>query len=153
MKLLLTIVTAFPLVGCSTDQDNKLWDSLDEADFEAAEEAINAGADVNFSLMGRPILFHAIRNNRVANVAFLVKHGADVGARTEFGRTPLHEAALYGYLEVARLLIEAKADVNARNPRGETPLFYAEKGLAIGPAHTEAHDQVAQLLRKHGATY
>ena len=90
-------------------------------------------------------------DNDVSDVRFLIEHGANVNSVTKFGRSPLHEAALYGRYDISKLLIEAGADVNARNPRGETPLYYAEVGLIAGPPHTLANDKVAELLRLHGA--
>jgi ankyrin repeat protein len=43
------------------------------------------------------------------------------------GATPLYNAASWGKLDVARLLIEKGADVNARNKSGKTPLAAAEE--------------------------
>ena len=56
-------------------------------------------------------------------------------------RTPLHLAAVNGNRDVAELLLASKADVNAKTNRGLTPL-----GLALDKDHQE----VAELLRRHG---
>ncbi|RMG03466.1 MAG: ankyrin repeat domain-containing protein, partial [Acidobacteria bacterium] len=46
----------------------------------------------------------------------------------------LHEAARYGYLEIARLLISSGANVNAKDQDGQTPLheaaWYGNSGVA-----------------------
>ena len=69
--------------------------------------------------------------------------GADVNAKNEAkgGFTPLHFAAASGYKEVVELLIEKGADVNAKSDGGTTPLFWA---------WVTKHDEIADLLRKHG---
>ncbi|NMC98223.1 MAG: hypothetical protein GYA62_00680 [Bacteroidales bacterium] len=135
----------------NNDQTALLINYLQLNDYKAAEVAVNNGADVNFTIMGRSILHQSVTDNDVTDVEFLIRFGANVNTKTNYGRTPLHEAALYGHYDVTKLLIAAGADVNARNPRGETPLFYAEVGLVLGPPHTPMNDKVATLLRSHGA--
>ena len=78
------------------------------------------------------------------NIEAVKKHlaaGADVNAKSNTGRTPLHWAAARGHKEVAELLIAEGADVNAKGDDGNTPL-----GTAILFKRTE----IADLLRKHG---
>ncbi|KAH9012842.1 ankyrin repeat protein [Lactarius deliciosus] len=58
------------------------------------------------------------------------------------GNSPLHLAAAYGHLEVARLLIGRNADVNAQNNNGFTPFLHASR--------MERHD-VMRFLLDHGA--
>ena len=56
-------------------------------------------------------------------VADCLNSGSSVNARTEYGRTPLHYAALRNRNpEVLTLLLETGADVNARDEGGATPL-------------------------------
>lgn len=130
----------------------QLFEALNDQHFADAERALLAGAKVDYRLVGRPLIFEYIRHDKLPAVRFLLDHGADIRATTEIGRrTPLHEAALYGHLEITRLLIERGADVNAKNVRGEPPLFYAEGGLIAGPRPTASHKEVAKLLRAHGA--
>ena len=128
-----------------------LFEALDKNDYVAAQEAIRNGADVNMTIAGLPLLSQSVSDNDLNDVEFLIENGADLNKKSRFGRTPLHEAALHGYYDIAELLINSGADVNATNPRGETPLFYAAQGLVFGPKHTAANDRIAELLRAHGA--
>lgn len=59
--------------------------------------------------------------------ARLIKAGADVNTRDEYGRTPLFSANV----EKAEVLIKAGADVNARDYKGNTPLHFAKDGESI----------------------
>jgi ankyrin repeat protein len=59
-------------------------------------------------------------------VEALLARGAGVNARNSTGATPLHDAALAGNADLARLLIEKGAQVDARDGEsGATPLHHA----------------------------
>ena len=89
--------------------------------------------------------------------------GVDVNARDEFGRTPLHWAAVLGHRKTAELLVKHGADVNAEDSDGRTPLYLLthgriEKKLELHLALRAYGQEVdgldtsgtAQLLRRHG---
>jgi len=69
----------------------------------------------------------------------LIKAGADVSAKNEDGKTPLHKAAVFGNLKGAILLIEAGANLMKKDNFGKTPLDYARSTM------------MTKLLKSHGA--
>ncbi len=66
----------------------------------------------------------------------LIKNGADVNERNEYGDTPLHRIRNF---EVAKLLIEHNVNINSSNIYGVTPIFNVR------------NLDIAQLFIKHGA--
>jgi len=77
-------------------------------------------------------------------VEFLIAKGADVNVTfdNENRYSALHVAVMKGYLEIIDVLVANGADVNAKTRYGKTPLQIAlNKG----------HNDIADLLRKHGA--
>jgi ankyrin repeat protein len=113
---------------------------------EIVEFLLSRGAEVNSpsrNAMRVMPLHSAIANQRSEIVKLLLEHGADVNATQADDFTPLHEAAQNGMADVTQWLIERGAHVNARlSSSGKTPL-----GLAI----EHRHEEVAELLTKHGA--
>jgi ankyrin repeat protein len=75
-------------------------------------------------------IHQVILDGRLSQLNLLInKLGCNVNEKDQYGRTPLHLAALsnqerYGY-RVARLLLQGSADVNATDPQQQTPLAYA----------------------------
>ena len=60
----------------------------------------------------------------------LLKRGARVNAKNEWGATPLIEAASYLPAEDIKLLIKHGANVNSQDNEGRTALMYASHRLA-----------------------
>ncbi len=114
---------------------------------EGVEILLGLGVDPNLSgrKRGRGGALHSIcwqgeDSDPEANAACeriiraLVAAGADVDARAEFGRTPIHEAVEgdWGNQTAVRVLAELGADVNARAGDDSTPLMAAAAGGAVG---------------------
>jgi uncharacterized protein len=62
-----------------------------------------------------------------AGVQLLLKHKAKLNVRGVGGRTPLHEAALAGHLEICETLLAAGAEVDARDDAQRTPWLDAAR--------------------------
>ena len=56
----------------------------------------------------------------------LIGRGANVDARDVWGKTPIHQAAYNGHLEVARLLIAKKCNASVISNEGARPQLLAK---------------------------
>lgn len=79
----------------------------------------------------------------------LLNHGADVEARDESWRRPLHRACGAANAELVRLLLRRGADANAIDYDGVSPLGWALQAAASRP-ELRPHRTV-QLLLNHGS--
>lgn len=84
----------------------------------------------------------AVARGDAAQVAALVRQGADPDTADRSGWTGLHQAAETGDLGLARVLLEAGAHPDLRSRARGTPLDVAERGGRL---------ELARLLRLFGA--
>jgi ankyrin repeat protein len=89
-------------------------------------------------------LHHAARRNQQEVARLLIKHGADVNCRDDFGNSPLYEAVRHGHHQMVRLLVNNGANINQGDKHGETVLHYA-----AAPAEEDL--EMLELLLKLGA--
>ncbi|XP_073153049.1 serine/threonine-protein kinase VIK-like isoform X2 [Henckelia pumila] len=87
------------------------------------------------------ILWHTHQNDAVAVRKHLNEDPYLVHARDYDNRTPLHVAAIHGWIDIAKCLLEYEADVNAEDRWKNTPLADAEGAKRSG---------VIELLKSHG---
>jgi hypothetical protein len=87
-------------------------------------------------------LVAAVARGDAAQVAALVRQGADPDAADRSGWTGLHLAADTGDAALARVLLDAGAHPDLRSRARGTPLDVAERG---------GRSEIARLLRLHGA--
>lgn len=119
----------------------------------------------------------ATENRQEAMIDFLLERGApaDISRVAYFGRleqvrrmldedpaqinfvgnygTALHQAALHGFVEIVRLLLERGADPQIPNRHGDSVLTMVRKarqGLAT-PSNLPAHAEIEEMLLRHGA--
>ncbi len=93
-------------------------------------------------LQGLTPLFIAAEKNSLAVAEFLIKQGANVNARDEYGWTPLSSAVKENHIEMIDLLLEHNADVNVKSDGGYTPLHMT----AIS-----GHEKIVPQLLRYGA--
>jgi ankyrin repeat protein len=127
-------------------QNNPLHSGVISGNFEMVRilieydpPAINARDGTGWTPLHWATEDHNFQDGSVLRL--LLEHGADINARCQIGRTPLHVATYNGALGVVRVLLEHGADVEAKNNDGQT---------ASQVAIEEGHDQVVKLLREHG---
>jgi len=77
-------------------------------------------------------LFVSWRRSKSGSNMVPVKLGCNINQVDNGGRTPMHDAAQWGFSECVSFLIQAKADINARAQNGQTPLHRATSGLHKG---------------------
>ena len=146
---------------------------------ELAELLLQHGAriDTKDGLYDADPLGWAAESKKEAMIDFLLERGAaaDITRVAYFGRleqvrrmldedpsqinlvgsygTALHQAALHGYIEIVRLLLERGADLQIPNRHGDpvlTMVRKARQGLAH-PSNLPAHAEIEELLVSHGA--
>ncbi|KAH9969677.1 ankyrin repeat protein [Russula dissimulans] len=85
----------------------------------------------------------------------LLKHDADINARDNWGRVPLHRVANPNtddhQLDVMQLLLDQGTDVNIQDNVGSTPLHHSSrwhKGIWFSSGGTV---EGSRLLLRHGA--
>jgi ankyrin repeat protein len=97
---------------------------------------------------GRAALHRAVTLDRRAITKLLLESGCNPDIRSEDtgsgheGGTALLDAAFWGHLDIAQMLIEHGTDVNARAKAGAVPLHEAAR---------LKHPEIVLLLLKHGA--
>ncbi|MBC8467887.1 MAG: ankyrin repeat domain-containing protein [Planctomycetes bacterium] len=135
---------------------------------EIIELLISNGADVY-------PLYLAVSMRDLDKVRRLIRDGADVNKRTQYGTTAIYIAAYAGFRDITELLIDKGADVNAEDSWDWTPLHSAAgkghrelaelliiKGANVNArdgagrtplwyAKDKGHDEIVELLRKHAA--
>jgi ankyrin repeat protein len=101
-----------------------------------------AGADINeVGNCGQTALMHAIQNEQVEVLSWLLVQGADLEARDEFGKTALMMAAEEGATECVRRLLEKgaipsqtdKTDTTDERTKATLKEINADNGLDIDP--------------------
>lgn len=69
----------------------------------------------------------AAREGQTGILSILLRTGFYVDSRDEKGRTPLHQCAIHGHIEAAKLLLSAGADVKSTDAEGTSVILAAVK--------------------------
>jgi ankyrin repeat protein len=91
---------------------------------------------------GTTPLHWAVHNSDSAGVDRLIKAGADVNAKNDYGSTPISEAVEAGNPVILEKLLKAGANPNSAGPDGMTPLMIVARNT---------NTKLAKLLLDHGA--
>jgi ankyrin repeat protein len=91
---------------------------------------------------GTTPLHWAVHRNDIATVERLIKEGANVNAKNDYGATPMSEAAANGNTEIIEKLLKAGADPDSPHADGQTALMVIARTTNV---------TAAKLLLDHGA--
>lgn len=86
---------------------------------------------VSFSVYGKPLTVELLE--------VLKEKGVNLLGPDQFGRTPLHYAAMDGNLACVKYLIKEGASVNAEDEQGFTPLFF------VPPYHLSRSEKAVEM--------
>jgi ankyrin repeat protein len=141
IRYLVYLVVAVASFSSSAGSYDDFFIALKRDDGQAVSALLNRGFDPNtVDPKGHTGLFLALREGSLkAARALLDWPATKVETRTSDDESPLMMAALKGYTEIARKLVERDADVNKT---GWTPLHYAA---------TSGHPAIIELLLEHHA--
>jgi ankyrin repeat protein len=93
---------------------------------------------------GQTLALHAVLENQIEILRFLIERGADLNKGDDDGFTPLHAAALENNINATEIILEAGANVEIVDNYGNTPLSKA--------VYSYRDDlSVISLLLKYGA--
>ncbi len=128
-----------------------LLEAVDESDYDKALDAFDLKVIPNPNLKTKDgeTLIQKLANRTSGSptigakiVKLLIEKGAKIEVKDELNRTPLHYAAIKGWLEIARVLLQSKADPNLKDKDGYTPYHYAKYN---------DYKDIAALLKEYGA--
>ncbi|HEV8542963.1 MAG TPA: ankyrin repeat domain-containing protein [Verrucomicrobiae bacterium] len=114
-------------INSPTNDLTFLQEATTKGDIAFMQFLIQRGASVDKDVKrhGPPLSLAAERGNKKA-VELLLGAGANINAQWQTdGTTPLHRAALHGYVQLSQFLIEKGAQVNSADSYGSTPLHLA----------------------------
>jgi len=129
----------YETLDCLFEDLHYLWDSefpivmslhlavLSHCNICMINDMLDDGVNVNTKNdLGQTVLHRSTKREDLEIVTFLVSQGADVHAKDNDGRTPLHEWAWFSANDdVCRYLVSQGADVYAQDNEGQTPIDYA----------------------------
>jgi ankyrin repeat protein len=87
---------------------------------------------------------NCIVENNLRAVKLLLEFGANPNSQTQDGWTLLHDAAMYGRIEIAQALIEAGADLDAQF---SSSTIHSDK-TPIAIAKMYCHDEMVEMLKQ-----
>ena len=139
LAILLTFFLSAHCTHCATAcfgfQENQpskslIADAMENRDWDAVLSALKNDADISGSQAdGMTALHWAIYHGESERACSLIERGADVGAKTLYGVTPLSLACEYGDAATVEKMLETNSKLNLEDKRlgGETPLMFAAR--------------------------
>jgi ankyrin repeat protein len=126
-------------------QERPYYYMIRNGDLEGLKSAFQDDSDkCNVTPYGQSLLLHAVFENKMNILKFLIEQGCDLNKGDDDGLTPLHAAALENNREAAATLLSSGAQPNIEDRYGNTPLLRAVYSY-------EDDLSVISLLIQHGA--
>ena len=120
--------------GVQQHRVSDLQDALIMEDLDRFKALLNQGANIHQRCMFGFTLLHMAVGRQEFGVEFtmeLLDRGADISARDERQKTPLHHACFHGNSKVASLLLDKGADIRAKDDMNWTPIQWACESCSI----------------------
>lgn len=109
---------------------------------EAVVKAIiEKGVNIKSKYFTQPIIHSAAENGWIDIIELLIEKGADIHEKGWHNNTALYYAIVNGHCDVVEFILSKGGDVNAT----------WWKWSLLDQAKRNKHDNVATLLRRHGA--
>jgi len=107
-------------------KESLYYDLIKSGDLEGLKSAFQSDSDkCNVMPYGQSLPFHAVLENKMDILKFLIEQGCDLNIGDDDGLTPLHAAALGNNREAAVALLSSGAQPDIEDRYGNTPLFRA----------------------------
>lgn len=135
-------------LGASVDEVTDNWTPLMRAicrnKNEVVDMLLGLGPDLEFNTNdnGETVLIYASRHNCEGTVSKLLKAGAKVESKDNYGWSSLIHASCEGFKDVVELLLVHGANVNTKTNDGLTPIYWSEY---------YKRDEITKLLIDAGA--
>jgi hypothetical protein len=117
------------------------WKECNANCHAAHKNAIKVYESIIKNINDSPIYVAAADGNTEI-LQFLLRHGADINCRNEYGATPIYWAAWYGHTDTVKCLAQHGADINCGTESGTTPIHWAAWW---------GHTDTVKCLAQHGA--
>ena len=106
---------------------NSFREAIEDGDEYVCRMLLDSGIDPNTTLDDekRTALHLACRSGSAKVVEQLLKSGADMSLKANYGNQPMHIAAIKGFSGIIKILAQAGASIKERNMAMQTPLHLA----------------------------
>lgn len=114
--------------GAVINEENELfllYQAVETQNYEALEILVNAGANINATYQGCPLILAALKFNNVEILNKLISLGAKPFIGSSIPDSPLKQAISTGSIGQIGELIHKGFDIEERNGSGQTPLLAA----------------------------
>lgn len=140
------VVTINPGHGIDPFEQKRILEPISDCangDVKAVQNYLETSSEANLFVWGRysdgrtNLIIAAVEQSS-AMISLLIKHGAEVNAVANSGRTALMEAALFGWVDNVKILLKNNADKNIRDSQNRRAIDLARDNYKT---RRERHDR------------